>query len=101
MDVGVVIAFMMSINASTRSSVNCAIVSGILQKNCEAKEYTDNNVVVLDQCENLIHNHEPYFRTDISRQIVNNAYRKSRLYSYIVILVTEQKKNVGIILKSL
>lgn len=48
-----------------------------ITKDCKAKVYTENNAVVNDHCEYSIHNHKPYVRTVISRQIINNACKRT------------------------
>lgn len=54
-------------------SVNKFIMVQLVRitKNYKAKVYTENNAVIQNSYENLIHNHEPYIRTDIFKQIVN------------------------------
>lgn len=60
-----------SINKSTGSTRWRCIT-----KYCKAKVYTENNALVHDDCEYLIHTHEPYIRPIISRQIVNNICKR-------------------------
>jgi len=60
-----------SINKSTGSTRWRCIT-----KYCKAKVYTENNALVHDDCEYLIHIHEPYIRPIISRQIVNNICKR-------------------------
>jgi len=61
-----------SVNVSTGLTRRCCI-----RKDCKAKVYTENNAVVHGNCEYLIHNHKPYVRTIISRQIINNACKRT------------------------
>jgi len=60
-----------SINKSTGSTRWRCIT-----KYCKAKLYMENNTLVHDDYVYLIHIHEPYIRPIISRQIVNNIYKR-------------------------
>lgn len=46
-----------------------------IKRDCHTKVYTQNQIVVQD-CENVSHNHSPYNRSTISRQIVSTLCKR-------------------------
>jgi len=47
-----------------------------IKRDCHAKVYTENQIVVQHHAENVSHNHSPYDRNSISRQIVSSACKR-------------------------
>jgi len=66
-----------------------------IQRDCNAKVFTENKIVVHDHRENVLHNHNPYDRNTISRQIVSSACKRKAVGAPSVRPKTIILKEVG------
>lgn len=66
-----------------------------IRRDCDAKVFTVNKIVVQDHRENLSHRHKPYDRNTISRQIVSSACKRKAVDAPSVRPKTIILKEVG------